>query len=291
MKLNWQASAMVSCLHAAEAWLRTPARIDPALARALATPVGALQAMLQEEGVVPDSFWSQVVPLAAGILSLHELTIVTLTKVMGRAQALPRAARICGLLGDVKNAFLGAVSHPDTETVSARAALPQRWSYRGQKLLSRVVAWTDPGILVDEATIIMVFPVLGGGGSAHLPYNSVHIETVPVDPHVGLPEVLRLAWLLSALNLDLPRYCENLRPNRLTQIAGLAMVPVILTAATELGLECPISKRLGQAIEEWVGSPEKAEAWADILRVWWESYRTVRPAWATALQALDRLLP
>ena len=32
MKLTWQSSEMVSCLHAAEAWLRAPSRIDPALA-------------------------------------------------------------------------------------------------------------------------------------------------------------------------------------------------------------------------------------------------------------------
>jgi hypothetical protein len=30
---------------------------------------------------------------------------------------------------------------------------------------------------------------------------------------------------------------------------------------------------------------------AGILNAWWDSYRTLRPAWATALQALAQLLP
>ncbi|HEV3081163.1 MAG TPA: hypothetical protein VGY66_15395 [Gemmataceae bacterium] len=42
MKLTWQASEMVSCLHAAEAWLRSPANMDAALAGALTAPVTAL---------------------------------------------------------------------------------------------------------------------------------------------------------------------------------------------------------------------------------------------------------
>ncbi|HEV3446911.1 MAG TPA: hypothetical protein VG099_19895 [Gemmataceae bacterium] len=40
-----------------------------------------------------------------------------------------------------------------------------------------------------------------------------------------------------------------------------------------------------------MGTAEKATAGAGILSTWWDSYRTLRPAWATALQALDQLLP
>jgi hypothetical protein len=47
---------MVSCLHAAEAWLRAPSRIDPALAGVLTAPVTALLATLLEQGVPPDAF-------------------------------------------------------------------------------------------------------------------------------------------------------------------------------------------------------------------------------------------
>jgi len=41
VKLTWQANEMVSCLHAAEAWLRSPANMDAALAGALTAPATA----------------------------------------------------------------------------------------------------------------------------------------------------------------------------------------------------------------------------------------------------------
>jgi hypothetical protein len=135
----------------------------------------------------------------------------------------------------------------------------------------------------------MVHPALGGGGTAHLPYNSVRLEAVGADPVAELPEVLRLAWLLSSLNLDLPCYSEQLRPGRLTQIAGLAMIPVLLSAAAEVGMDRALEERLPQTIALWMGTTENGTA--GILSAWWDSYRTRRPAWATALQALDQLLP
>ncbi len=69
------------------------------------------------------------------------------------------------------------------------------------------------------------------------------------------------------------------------------MIPVVLAAAAELGLEGSIEARLPQATALWMGPGEKATAWVGILNAWWDSYRTLRPAWATALQALDQLLP
>ena len=74
MKLTWQTSEMVHCLHAAEAWLRLPANMDAALAGALTAPVTALLQTLLELGVPPDAFWSHVIPLAASIQGSQELT-------------------------------------------------------------------------------------------------------------------------------------------------------------------------------------------------------------------------
>ena len=50
-------------------------------------------------------------------------------------------------------------------------------------------------------------------------------ESVAAEPRKLLGVVSR-GELLASLNLDLPRYSENLRPKRLTQVAGLAMIPV-----------------------------------------------------------------
>lgn len=290
MKLNWQTSDWVSCLHAAEACLQAPARVDPRLAQVLIRPASLLEDALLQEGIAAATFWSHAIPLAAGIGGSHELAEVALTKTIGRAEARPRTALFRGLLADIRNAFSSVVPDMEKEIASGRQALQMRWHREGQPLLGGLEAWTEPGILVDEAAVIAVYPALGGGGAAHLVYNSVRLEAVAADPDSDLPEVMRLAWLLSQLNLDLPRYSENVQPNRLPLVGGLAMIPVVLSVAAQTG-ESAMETRIAQAVEAWVGSGDETPARIETLKEWWESYRALRPAWATALPALDQLLP
>jgi hypothetical protein len=116
------------------------------------------------------------------------------------------------------------------------------------------------------------------------------VEAVPSDPVAELSEVLRLAWLVSMLNLDLPRYSETIPPSRLTQVANLAMIPIILTAAEAIPLAACDEPTLRSAVQTWLPVTDQAERLTATVSQWWEVYRTMRPAWADALQALDRLL-
>jgi hypothetical protein len=288
MKLNWQTSDWVSCLHAAEACLRAPSGVDSRLAQVLTAPASLLEDALSQEGIATAIFWSHGIPLAAGTEGSHELAELALIKTIGRADARPRAAFFRGLLVDIRNAYLRVVPDLEKEIASGRQALQMRWNREGQSLLGGLEAWTEPGILVDEAAVIPVYPALGGGGAAHLAYNSVRLEAVAADPCVDLPEVMRLTWLLSQLNLDLPRYSENVRPNRLPLVGGLAMIPVVLSVAAQAGATA-METRIAPAVEAWVGGEETA-ARVETLKEWWDSYRALRPSWATALPALDQLL-
>ena len=94
---------------------------------------------------------------------------------------------------------------------------------------------TDPQLLVSQADVLPVFPS-GGGGTSHLLYNSISIEMADDDPVAELPEVLRLAWLVAQLNVDLPIFSENLQPGRRPLIASASMIPPVLTAAEEAEL-------------------------------------------------------
>jgi hypothetical protein len=116
------------------------------------------------------------------------------------------------------------------------------------------------------------------------------VEGVAADPVTELSEVLRLAWLVSMLNLDLPRFGEKIASRRLPRLAGLAMVPVVLAAAESIPLAACDEPTLRLAVQSWLPATEKADDLTATLSQWWEVYRTLRPPWADALQALDRLL-
>jgi hypothetical protein len=288
--LRWLSSVRVSWLHATAAFLRGQPLADPLLSAALAAPAERLQTALAEERVPPDRFWSHIVPLAVDIGGMRQLTEVVLTKTVGRQEAEPRIRRFRDLLAEVQDAFEAVLPRLSQEWTTSLEPLRQRWNYHGDGLMGRIVQWTEPGILVDSATIVLVYPALGGGGAAHLPYNLLHIEAQPTDPVGKLPEVVRLGWLLSLLNLDLPRYSEGVRPNHLVTVAGLAMIPITLAAAAELQLVSSDADLARLALQCWLTPSGEADAWARTVSQWWETYCALRPAWGTALQALDRLL-
>jgi len=290
INLHWSVSSSVSCFHAVEALLRKQVFVDSALAARLAAPAEKLQAALLEERVPAETFWAHLIPLSAGIGGSQELAEVVLTKTIGHAEALFRLRRFRDLLADLKSAFQAALPQAHEQIAPLIEPLRQRWTYHGPGLLGGVANWTEPGVLVDEASVVLVHPALGGGGGAHLIYNSVRLEAVGDDPLPELPEVVRLAWLLSMLNLDLPRYSEGLPSHRLAKAAALAMLPVVLTAAGELQLVGGDEKTRARALEVWLSTADGAESSASTLEEWWDAYVSMRPAWATALQALDRLL-
>ena len=117
------------------------------------------------------------------------------------------------------------------ETTRPRAAeeLPLRidplrsqWEARGPGLLAAMRRLSADDLLVPAASLMLVQPVLGGGGLAHPSSNGVTFEGLLANPLPQLPEVLRLGWLLGQLNFDLPAYEELLGRTRLDVVGPLA---------------------------------------------------------------------
>jgi hypothetical protein len=168
--------------------------------------------------------------------------------------------------------------------------LRELWEAYGPGLLHSVARQTEEDVLVSRADVILVHPVLGGAGKAHLSNNSVRLEAVLTNNVPQLPETVRLAWLLGQLNLDLPKFSERVPADRLPYVAALAVLPVVLQAGHELEL-CQFNPTLTTlAIARWklATSPE---ATAELVHLWWETYQSSPTSWSTALSALDQMLP
>jgi hypothetical protein len=290
IRVRWVASASASCLHAVSLLASGKTLTDAALAEALRGPTSDLLASV-ESRVPRRHFLDHLVPLAAGIENNRELARVTATKTCGPAVPVDFVDRLAGLLTEAEQAFLRVV--PDVVDQLALRSEPLRlqWEARGPGLLAAVARRSAADLLPEAADVVLVHPAAGGGGAAHLPYNSVTIEAVLANPIAELPEVVRLGWLLAQLNADLPRFQGELHRDRLAIVAPLAMLTLVLAAAEEVELARGDRAGLARAIEAWDLRGATPAELADAAWAWWETYQGARPRWDVALAALDRMLP
>ncbi|MBI2826206.1 MAG: hypothetical protein HYX69_16115 [Planctomycetia bacterium] len=288
--LRWIASSSASALHAAAALLREQPLVDGNLAAALASPVSGLREVLIDEAVPVEGFLGHAVPLSAGIENYRELAALVVKKVAWRDAGERISSRLAAAIADIEASFRQAV--PDClEQLELRfPPLREQWEARGPGLLAAMGRLTDAELLVEQADIVLVHPAQGGGGEAHMPYNSVSFEAVLANPQSRLPEVVRLGWLLSTLNLDLPKHSELVPSARLPWLAKMAMVPPALAAAEHVELAAGDEASLRLALTAWrLAMPERPDA-ADTLAAWWRTCQESPTSWPVALAALDRML-
>lgn len=288
LELEWLASLSASCLHCAEAIGSGRARNLGRLAQAIHQPALELADELRGFGLPSESFWQHLIPLTVQEMPARELVARTLHRSIGRyaGQELLSAtltARLGHLFQIARRSAPGLIDELDTRSSRLRA----QWRAHGPALLEAIARQTDARTIPATATVIMVDPVCGGAGVAHLWCNSLRIEPLEHDP-AGLPEVVRLAWLVAQLNHDLPVFSEFLCGSGVARNAALAMVAPTLAAAAELGLVRPSDELLARAILQWGLAP--AADLAEPLSAWWHTYADSRPSWCVALAALPQVL-
>jgi hypothetical protein len=291
---RWLASASASAFHAAELLARGEPLVDAALAEALLPAAMSLATVVAERCSDPAAFFAHLVPRSATIDSNRQLAEVVLAKTLGPSRPAGLVDRFAGLFTELEAAFVRALPDAVDELALRSEPLREQWEARGPGLLASVRRLTEPDIVPDQADVILVHPVQGGGGRAYLPYNSLAIEAVLANPSPELPEVARLGWLWSQLNADLPKFQGEIPRPRLAMLAAFATLPPILQAAEDVELAAFRPESLAHAIEVWrLPAAELAvdsAHLAGILGQWWETYLASRPAWAIALAALDRML-
>ncbi len=291
IELRWVCSLSASCLHAADMARRGRQMLEVEPLAALKEPATQLTAEITAAGLPQEPLWRHLLPLAARIESNRELAEAVLRKVLGAGPRVGAVApRLAGRIGEVEAAALRAA--PEwVDDVAARADfLREQWDRYGGALLEAVGRLTDPRLIVPAAEVSVVFPASGGAGAAHLLYNSLTIEAVDADPVDGLPEVLRLVWLLSQLNVDLPMFSENIHRDRRPLVAALSMLAVTLAAAVEVELIGWNTSIVETAVEHWHIEGPAGISLAETASRWWETYLDASPPWHVALAALDQMI-
>jgi hypothetical protein len=290
MEITWRVSTTASCLHAAEAISCGQLIADARLAEAIADSAQGLRQAVVNAGMPRAVFWRHLVGLAATVDNHLQLAELAIRKSIGEQQGIQAvAAQMAGLIGQMEAAVRQVFPDMAEELAVRCRPLREQWEARGPGLLRSMTRWTDANLIAPRADVVLVYPALGGGGAAHLPYNSVRIEWVLTNPDPQLPEAVRLGWLLGQLNLDLPAYSESIHGLRLPQVAELAMLPVALQAAEDVELMHVDRDSVARALQAWhVVTPPDFDP-VDVLQRWWGTYVETRPRWDIALAALDRM--
>ncbi len=288
LELRWLANVAPSSLHAAEAVLRGAPLTDAGTASAIAEQAAAMGTLIESSGWDTAEFFRHAVPLSATFDQPVQWAKAVCAKLSGPGRTDDIARRLARQLDALQSAFCRQNPHAAEELALRVEPLRSQWEARGPGLIAALSRRTEPDLIVATAGIILVHPVLGGAGAAHVLYNAARIEAVLVNPVADLPEVARLAWLIAQLQLDVPRFDGGLHPRRLIELWPLAMTPAVLAAAQDVELTRFDRETLATAVSTW--SSVEARPMVDTLSTWWETYESSRPPWGVAIAALDRML-
>jgi len=289
-EISWRPHVTVSGLHAAEASARRAVFADSRLAEAIRVPASQLAAEISAAHLPQARFWQHLIPLAG-------------TRDHRRGFVETAVAKTAGRGPQFEQVVSGITAHVAALDVTVKAALPElanelslrerplreQWEARGPGLLTQIGCLTEESLIVPQCEALLVYPALGGGGEAHLAYNSARIEAVLANPVPELPEVVRLAWLIAQLQLDLPIYSESIHAERLPHIAKYAMLPAALAAAECVELVRFTPALVSSAISAWrLAIPSGFDA-SGLVMDWWQTYQQARPPWRVGLEALNEM--
>jgi len=290
-EIRWVVSHSANCFHAADAIRRGRRPADAVLAEVLHEPVRLLRQTVQSLGLDEAAFWNHLVPLSASIENNTQLVEAVLRKAIGvNGQTSSLVGPLAGRVADVEAAVRRTMPELIGQLSAQTELFAARWQEPLAALLDAIGRQTDPRLIVPRADVVLLPTVTGGDGAAYLPYNMVQIEAVEPDPEPRLPEVVRLAWLLAQLPVDLPMFSEMIPRDRVPLVAALAMLPVALAAAAELRLTDSYGPLLSLALDRWHVAKAADADLADVLATWWTSHLDMRPAWNVSLGALDRMI-
>ncbi len=288
-QLHWLTSRSVSAWHALKRAAAGRPLVDPALAERLAPLIGQFAAVDALAGDSSGRLWRHLIPLSATVEAPQQLTRQALDKALGAGRPGALDGKLAELIQELALCLdpFWADLHEELELRSG--PLREQWDTRGPGLLEQLARFSEPELVPEQAQVLLIAPVGGGGGAAHPWYNSVRFEAVLTNPLAQLPEVVRLAWLVAQLQLDLPRYEGWLPSDRLLELGSLALVPISVAAAAEVELTTLAPETIALALSAWELADPPAPMAATLWQ-WWRAYADTAPSWPTAMLGLERLI-
>lgn len=297
-RIRWEIGDKLSPLHAARWWAAGTSGVDAALAAKIAEPLGVLTKRLAASELDLESFWRCLIAASASGSNDQEACDAALMSAgIGELGLDACASAILTCLADTRLAYQERFPKSSQQLSLRARPIREQWDGYGAGLLRRIAKKTHESFIPKSAVCVLLSPYRGGDGDCDRATSTLWIEAVLTNPVPAVPEVLRLAWLLTRIGIGtmvLPTTAadENEDHQRASMVVALAGLPVVLDAACYLEVTSSptvTTDLIDSAMQAWLGPMEPAVV--EILDKWWSQSEQLKPPFPVALKALDRMLP
>lgn len=299
--IQWRVCANASCFQATQALLRGEQLENAKFEEELSSQLPLLTMALEIVGARQETLFEHLIPLAPELSNNRTLAEVALRKTLGTQLPGDRIGLFASAFSALQSSTLRAMPNLIDEASQAGIQFRSTWERYAPRLLPELARLTDAGLVSDTAMVTFVGGIGGRRGRVFIQSNAVHwqpeparaalvdVESMAHDTPENLPDLLQFAWLLSQLNLDLPRFAEPLDYSTSWQVGQLGLVAIVLATAESAQMLTFDEATLRQYLTAWHGE-DVAESTTGTLWDWYHVYKNARPTWNVAVQALVRML-
>mgnify|MGYP001812900974 FL=1 len=291
VKIRWVASVELSVAHAAFV-VATAARCsDSKTEQLLVPPVTDINNRLLSASLDIGVFWEQYLMEVLRETDMQQAcSIALMWSGCSEMQVETTSKAITSRLSDSRLAFLQRFPKLAEQLQLRAGPLRDRWETFGPGLLGQVGGkiWGEPPNDWWPPTIdaLMVQPMRGGDGGYDAERHRLWMEAVLTDVDSEVPEVLRMAWLITRIAIE-----EYIRQKSSDQSLAtpwsLVSIPLVLAAGAELELIRSDPLPIRRAMELWqIGD----DATAKTLSSWWEEFEQTSTPLPAALKVLKQRL-
>jgi len=273
--IRWSASPKLSEIHAAQTVALGRPVVDRRTEQALVAPATEINQRLLSASIDVNTFWQRLFQEALfDPENPRGCEIALMAGGCSELQVEQTAKAIGSRLGECRLAFHRRYPKLSEQLALRSQPLSQRWAMIGPGMLSAISTqiWGGPAPQQwwpPRVEGVMVQPIRGGDGGFDVDAGQFWMEALLTDVEPAVPEVLRVAWLVTRLATEIHTR-EKSSEDSTSLPWALGSVPLVLSAAAELDLISTASLPIETAVTTWhLGD----RAIGRVTQQWWDDWQ------------------
>ncbi|QDT09249.1 hypothetical protein [Planctomycetes bacterium K23_9] len=292
VSIRWQTDSPLSAIHAAHAVATGAVCNDRKTEQALAGPISDINNRLLSASLDISMFWQRLLSETLYQSPPEQACLIALTASGCSELQVEQIARvIVNRLGESRMAFQGRFPKLSDQLQLRGRPMRDQWETYGTGLLAAIakLIWIDSPPTdwwPRRVDALLVQPMRGGAGGYDAETSRIWIEAVLTDVDPAVPEVLRLAYLITQLAID--THTLERTTDGITSLPwSIATISITLAAAADLGLINSSQNATETAMRLWgVGQIGAAK----VVDEWWRNQVAHPVAMPMALKQLGKQL-